>query len=67
MFSILNEIANNSHFRTTAVVLASIGIAAFIYVLVAITGYLSFGNDIGGNIVALCKQKHYVLYHNQPC
>ena len=52
MFSILNEISNNSHFRTTSVITASNGTAAAIYVLVAITGYLSFGNDIGGNIVA---------------
>ena len=54
MFSVLNEIGNNSHFRTTAVVAASVGIAAFIYILVAITGYLSFGNAVGGNIVAFC-------------
>ena len=56
MFSILNEISNNSHFRTTAVVFASIGTAAFLYVLVAITGYLSFGNAVGGNVVAMCEQ-----------
>lgn len=55
MFSTLNEIGNNSHFRTTAVVVVSIGTAAFFYVLVSITGYLSFGNAIGGNIVAMCK------------
>ncbi|KAF6239784.1 hypothetical protein HO173_002330 [Letharia columbiana] len=53
MFSILNEIGNNSHFRTTAVVFASIGAAGFLYVLVAITGYLSFGNAVGGNVVAM--------------
>lgn len=52
MFSILNEIADNSHFRTTSVLCASNGTAGFIYILVAITGYLSFGNEIGGNIVA---------------
>jgi amino acid permease len=52
MFSVLNEIADNSHFRTTAVVSVSIGTAAAIYILVAITGYLSFGNEVGGNIVA---------------
>ncbi|OAP57025.1 hypothetical protein AYL99_09137 [Fonsecaea erecta] len=52
MFSILNEISDNSHFRTSAVVFASNGTAASIYILVAITGYLSFGNEIGGNIVA---------------
>jgi amino acid permease len=53
MFSILNEIANNSHFRTTGVVAASIGTAASTYILVGITGYLSFGNSIGGNIVSM--------------
>lgn len=52
MFSILNEISDNSHFRTTSVIVASIGSAAAIYILVAITGYLSFGNEVGGNIVA---------------
>lgn len=53
MFSILNEISNNSHFRTTSVVATSIGTAASTYILVAITGYLSFGNAIGGNIVSM--------------
>ena len=55
MFSILNEIKNNSHFRTTSVVVASAGIACFIYILVAVSGYLSFGNAVGGNIVGMCK------------
>lgn len=53
MFSILNEIENNSHFRTTSVVLASTGSAAATYILVAITGYLSFGNNVAGNIVGM--------------
>lgn len=52
MFSILNEIKDNSHFRTTSVLCSSNGTAASIYILVAITGYLSFGNEVGGNIVA---------------
>lgn len=54
MFSILNEINDNSPRRTTAVVTSSIGTAGFIYLLVAITGYLSFGNTVAGNIVAQC-------------
>ena len=33
MFSILNEINNNSHFRTTAVVVASIGIVVLAFML----------------------------------
>ncbi|KAL8904810.1 MAG: hypothetical protein Q9207_003033 [Kuettlingeria erythrocarpa] len=53
MFSVLNEISNNSHFRTSSVVVTSTGVAAFLYVLVAVTGYLSFGNAVGGNIVGM--------------
>ncbi|EFR00987.1 vacuolar amino acid transporter 6 [Nannizzia gypsea CBS 118893] len=53
MFSILNEIANNSHYRTTSVIVTSIGSAAATYVLVGVTGYLSFGDTIGGNIVGM--------------
>jgi len=53
MFSILNEIGNNSHFRTTAVVIASIGTATTTYILVAITGYLSYGSNVQGNIVSM--------------
>ncbi|KAL1296723.1 hypothetical protein AAFC00_000194 [Neodothiora populina] len=52
MFSILNEISDNSHFQTTSVVMTSIGSAGSIYLLVAITGYLSFGDHVAGNIVA---------------
>lgn len=53
MFSILNEINDNSHYRTTAVVITSIGTAAGIYILVAITGYLSYGDLVNGNIVSM--------------
>ncbi|KAH0356730.1 putative amino acid transporter, partial [Aureobasidium melanogenum] len=52
MFSILNEIEDNSPFKTTSVVLASIGSSGSIYLLVAITGYLTFGDNVAGNIVA---------------
>ncbi|KAJ4367811.1 hypothetical protein N0V86_009647 [Didymella sp. IMI 355093] len=53
MFSILNEIANNSHFRTTTVIFASIGGACALYILTGITGYLSYGDNIKGNIVGM--------------
>lgn len=59
MFSILNEISDNSHFQTTSVVLSSIGSAGFIYLLVAITGYLSFGDNVAGNIVGQCKSNEH--------
>ncbi|EAT89569.2 hypothetical protein SNOG_02838 [Parastagonospora nodorum SN15] len=53
MFSILNEIADNSHFRTNTVILASIGGACSLYILTGITGYLSYGDNIHGNIVSM--------------
>jgi len=53
MFSIVNEIKNNSPRRVTGFIAASIGSAASIYILVAITGYLSFGNSVTGNIVGM--------------
>ncbi|KAA8892984.1 transmembrane amino acid transporter protein-domain-containing protein [Sphaerosporella brunnea] len=52
MFAIVNEIEDNSHKSTLSVVLGSICSAAGVYVLVAITGYLSFGDHLGGNIIA---------------
>ena len=52
MFAILNEIRDNSPFKTTGVVLASNGLSSSIYVLVAVTGYLSYGSETMGNIVA---------------
>ncbi|EDU41619.1 vacuolar amino acid transporter 6 protein [Pyrenophora tritici-repentis] len=53
MFSILNELADNSHFQTTTVIFASIGGACGLYILTGITGYLSYGDNIHGNIVSM--------------
>jgi amino acid permease len=53
MFSILNEISDNSHFRTTTVIFGSIGGACALYILTGITGYLSYGDNIHGNIVSM--------------
>jgi amino acid permease len=53
MFSILNEISDNSHFRTTSVIFGSIGSACALYILTGITGYLSYGDNIKGNIVSM--------------
>lgn len=53
MFSVINEIKDNSPGSIVGVIGASIGSAASIYVLVAITGYLTFGNDVLGNIVMM--------------
>lgn len=53
MFSIVNEIKDNSPASIVGVIGSSIGSAASIYVLVAITGYLTFGNEVKGNIVSM--------------
>lgn len=53
MFSILNEIKDDSPSSILGVIGASIGSAAGIYILVAITGYLTFGDKVIGNIVSM--------------
>ncbi|WYZ39592.1 hypothetical protein EsH8_III_001506 [Colletotrichum jinshuiense] len=53
MFAILNEIKDNSPSSVIGVVGTSIGSAATIYTVVAITGYLTFGNAVVGNIVMM--------------
>jgi amino acid permease len=55
MFSIINEIKDNSPASIFGVIGSSIGTAASIYVLVSITGYITFGNDIVANIISMCK------------
>ncbi|RKF71267.1 Vacuolar amino acid transporter 5 [Golovinomyces cichoracearum] len=47
------KLVANRKISTTTVIATSIGTAAFLYTLVAITGYLSFGNEVSGNIVGM--------------
>ncbi|KAH7126247.1 transmembrane amino acid transporter protein-domain-containing protein [Dactylonectria estremocensis] len=53
MFSILNELKDNSPSSILGVIGISIGSAASIYTLVAVTGYITFGNAVVGNIVSM--------------
>ncbi|KKA27580.1 hypothetical protein TD95_001429 [Thielaviopsis punctulata] len=53
MFSILNELHDNSPSTVGTVIGSSIGSAASIYILVAITGYMTFGNSVVGNIISM--------------
>ena len=55
MFSILNEMKDPAPSKTLGVVTASAGTAGLIYGVVAITGYLSFGDNVSGNVVGMCK------------
>ena len=61
MFSILNEIQDNSPASIMGVIGSSIGSAASVYILVAITGYLTFGDLVDGNIVRMCRSPLYPL------
>lgn len=53
MFSVINEIKDNTPASLVGVITSSIGSAASIYILVAITGYFTFGNEVLGNIVSM--------------
>ncbi|TQS31405.1 hypothetical protein Golomagni_08312, partial [Golovinomyces magnicellulatus] len=53
MFSIVNEIRDNSPVSMVSMVVSSIGTAACIYLVVGITGYITFGNAVKGNIVMM--------------
>ncbi|KAM7187157.1 Transmembrane amino acid transporter domain containing protein [Naviculisporaceae sp. PSN 640] len=53
MFSIVNEIKDNSPKSLLTVIASSIGSAAAIYILVALTGYFTFGSNIQPNIIAM--------------
>ncbi|KAF4979981.1 hypothetical protein FZEAL_3935 [Fusarium zealandicum] len=53
MFSILNELKDNSPSSVIGVVASSIGSASSIYIVVAVTGYITFGNAVVGNIVSM--------------
>jgi amino acid permease len=55
MFSIINELEDDSPSSLVRVIGSSIGSAATIYIVVAITGYITFGNDVVGNIISMCK------------
>lgn len=57
MFSIVNEIKDNSPASMVSMVVSSIGTAACIYLVVGVTGYITFGNAVKGNIVMMCMCK----------
>ncbi|KAG8903183.1 hypothetical protein FRB99_003632 [Tulasnella sp. 403] len=53
LFPIYNELYKNTQKRMNLVVGTSIGTAAFIYEIVAVFGYLTFGSKVGSNIIAM--------------
>ncbi|KAI8375737.1 transmembrane amino acid transporter protein-domain-containing protein [Choanephora cucurbitarum] len=62
IFSVYNELRHNDEKSIVKVITTSIGSAAFIYELVAVLGYLSFGKDVLGNIILEYPQTHFVAF-----
>lgn len=53
MFSIINESKDKSLTKLSNLVSVSIGIATILFVLVGLTGYLTFGDIVNGNVILL--------------
>ena len=58
IFSIVNELKDTSQRQINGVLVSAIGGSWVVYLLVAITGYLSYGDNVNGNIVS--------MYPNSP-
>ncbi|EPQ56528.1 AAAP amino acid transporter [Gloeophyllum trabeum ATCC 11539] len=53
LFPIFNELSSNTQRRMDIVVGSSIGAATLTYEIIAVFGYLTFGNKVGANIIAM--------------
>ncbi|ORX48822.1 hypothetical protein DM01DRAFT_1338478 [Hesseltinella vesiculosa] len=60
IFSVYNELKDNSQKVINKTIGISIGSAAFIYEIIAILGYLSFGKDVSGNVISEYRQSLFV-------
>ncbi|KAK9247392.1 transmembrane amino acid transporter protein-domain-containing protein [Lipomyces tetrasporus] len=53
MFSIVNELRDSRSPNVVFIIFSSIGSAVILYTLVGFTGYLSYGDNVGGNIIGM--------------
>lgn len=53
IFPIHNELIQNTQARMTTIILTSIFSASFIYEVVSVLGYLTFGSRVTANIIAM--------------
>ncbi|KAI8080009.1 transmembrane amino acid transporter protein-domain-containing protein [Halteromyces radiatus] len=60
IFSVYNELADHSQKAVNQTIGVSIGASTFIYELIAILGYLSFGKDVSGNVISEYHQSLFV-------
>ncbi|ORZ05612.1 transmembrane amino acid transporter protein-domain-containing protein [Absidia repens] len=60
IFSVYNELQDNSQRVVNKTIGISIGPSMFIYEVIAILGYLSFGKDVSGNVISEYHQSIFV-------
>ncbi|RCH79389.1 hypothetical protein CU098_000541, partial [Rhizopus stolonifer] len=60
IFSVYNELRDNSRRSITRVICLSIGSSAFIYEGIAILGYLSFGKNVLSNVIMEYSSSYFV-------
>ncbi|CDK27835.1 unnamed protein product [Kuraishia capsulata CBS 1993] len=53
MFSLVNELKDKSASNINKVIQTGIGSAMVLYILVGVTGYSTFGDNVGGNIIVM--------------
>lgn len=53
MFSIVNELKINTPKMINNIIEFAIGMACFLYILVGVSGYLTFGDLVQGNVIAM--------------
>ncbi|KAG2136189.1 transmembrane amino acid transporter protein-domain-containing protein [Suillus cothurnatus] len=53
LFPVFNELKTNSQQRMNIVIGTSIGSAIMVYEVIALFGYLTFGSNVGANIIAM--------------
>ncbi|CAG8574479.1 16031_t:CDS:2 [Acaulospora morrowiae] len=60
IFSIYNELEDNSQSSINGVIIGSIGTTSMIYQVIGILGYLSFGDDVSANIISMYESSTIV-------
>jgi amino acid permease len=50
-----NELAENSQDNMETVIVRSVGTSFFVYQLIGVVGYLTFGKYVSSNIIAQCN------------
>ncbi|CAG8575779.1 2755_t:CDS:2 [Paraglomus occultum] len=55
VFTIYNEVGDNSQANINKIVFGTIGFSASVYEIIGILGYLTFGDDVSANIISMCR------------